>query len=1072
MNQQPHNPQIEIELEARIAALVLGEASDLERDQLLRLIADRPELAALKAHFEAVHGLLCDVGAGEFVAADAANWKLPTEKRNSLSAVIDGESQSQSQLDKPAVSNSLELNARAPRVPLKQSALWKFSKIAAVFCAAACLGVLAMSGSFFLYLKSESQEHELVASTGLTSSERDTARLFQDRFSVETQTRGGTRGLLELPSAPPAEGWNATVANGSTPSLPAIGEILRGDDPQSSSLSSSLPSSLPSSLSSSLPSSLPNSLPNSPPNSLPSQYHLNDGVENFGRVEAYPPMARSESIMLPEKPASGLTAPAASAGGNFAQQSAQVQDGEMAEAKDDSKSRWQLLPGQPSDALASNLDSDNSQNGLAGDMDGRLDGTGLGMGMGGGGYGGGGDYGDTGGYGGGGGYGDAGGYGGGGGYGGAGGYGDGYDGKGFSRAGGLAENARGLGRAAGDDLSALDMQLPDVSSDFIQQDILQAQRPMEAGRSVDNRNKVADDSPVSDLHAESSQGLSDDLRLDFSLPSPSNQPLSGEDSKKLADLAEPNAANTARFGSTLTPQLEFDNAAETAVERQFSMDSATAKSEADGRSPREKMAQEQIVAEQVRLLALNRNLFELHPELLERGSSPLQFAPVNLGESNTADEAFSTFSLHVSDVSFKLAQAALASGKWPEAAKLRIEEFVNAFDYGDPLPSSNEKVACRVEQAVHPFVQQRNIARISLRTAATGRASNTPLRLTFLLDNSGSMERADRQQTVRRCFAMLARQLTPLDQVTLISFARQPRLLADKVSGEKSQQLVGLIEDLPSEGGTNIEAALQLAFEKAREQQSAGAQSRIILLTDGAVNLGDANPESLAHMITTIRDTGIAFDAAGISADGLNDEILEALTRQGDGRYYLLDSNEAADDGFARQIAGALRPSAKNVKVQVEFNPKRVGHYKLLGFEKHILKQEDFRNDSVDAAEMSAAEAGVAVYQFEAKADGEGDVGSVSVRFRDLASGQMVENRWPIPYEADAPRLEHADPALQLATSAALLAAKLRGDPLAETVELKTLSDLIAGLPERVRKAARVEQLQQMVQQARQISGN
>ena len=265
------------------------------------------------------------------------------------------------------------------------------------------------------------------------------------------------------------------------------------------------------------------------------------------------------------------------------------------------------------------------------------------------------------------------------------------------------------------------------------------------------------------------------------------------------------------------------------------------------------------------------------------------------------------------------------------------------------------------------------------------------------------MERIDRRQTVRRAFALLAQQLKPIDQVSLISFARQPRLLADKLSGAQSHQLLELIADLPSEGGTNIEAALHLAFEKAKEQQLDGAQNRIILLTDGAVNLGDANPESLSQRITTMQSAGIAFDSAGIGAEGLNDEVLEALTRKGDGRYYLLDSLEAADGGFARQIAGALRPSAKNVKVQVEFNPKRVGRYKLLGFEKHRLDQKDFRDDSVDAAEMAAAEAGVAMYQFEAKPDGEGDVGSVSVRFRDLSTGQMIENRWPIPYEAGRP---------------------------------------------------------------------
>jgi hypothetical protein len=445
-------------------------------------------------------------------------------------------------------------------------------------------------------------------------------------------------------------------------------------------------------------------------------------------------------------------------------------------------------------------------------------------------------------------------------------------------------------------------------------------------------------------------------------------------------------------------------------------------------------------------------------------------APSGLDEKSADEEAFSTFSLHVSDVSFKLAQAALAKGEWPEASKVRIEEFVNAFDYGDPMPDQNEKVASRMEQAIHPFLQQRNLLRVSMRTAAAGRSGDTPLRLTLLLDNSGSMERIDRQETVRRAFALLAQQLKPIDQVTLISFARQPRLLADKVSGAQADQLVQLVANIPSEGGTNLEAALQLAFEKAREQKIDSAQNRVIMLTDGAANLGDAEPDSLAQMIETMRDAGIAFDAAGIGAEGLNDEILEALTRKGDGRYYLLDQPEDADEGFARQIAGALRPAAKNVKVQVEFNPERVGKYKLLGFEKHLLKKEDFRNDKVDAAEMAAAEAGVAVYQFEAKPDGRGDVGSVSVRFLDMSSGQMVEKRWPIPYQADAPRLDEAAPSLRIAATSALLAAKLKGEALGQSVDLKTLSNYTAGLPDRYRNAQRVQQLQEMINQARAAS--
>jgi hypothetical protein len=451
---------------------------------------------------------------------------------------------------------------------------------------------------------------------------------------------------------------------------------------------------------------------------------------------------------------------------------------------------------------------------------------------------------------------------------------------------------------------------------------------------------------------------------------------------------------------------------------------------------------------------------------LERQRSPV---PAGLAETATSDEPFSTFSLHVSDVSFTLAQTALEKGEWPEAERIRVEEFVNAFDYGDPLPSLADKVACEMEQSIHPFLQQRNLLRLSMRTAAAGRSQTTPLSLTLVLDHSGSMERHDRQQTVQRAFAQLTDQLSENDTVSVLGFARQPRLLVDRATGNARDRILAAVAETPSEGGTNLESALDLAFEKAREQASADGQNRVILLTDGAANLGNADPERLAQKVHTMREAGIAFDAAGIGADGLNDEILEALTRKGDGRYYLLDQPEDADEGFARQIAGALRPAAMNVKVQIEFNPDRVASYKLLGFEKHRLKKEDFRNDQVDAAEIAAEEAGVAVYQFEPLADGKGDVGTAFLRFRDMSTRQMVEKRWPIAYAPDAPRPDQASPKIRLATVAALFAAKLKGDALGEAVDLTELRQLIDTLPAQLRNLERVQQLRTMIDQAREM---
>ncbi len=440
--------------------------------------------------------------------------------------------------------------------------------------------------------------------------------------------------------------------------------------------------------------------------------------------------------------------------------------------------------------------------------------------------------------------------------------------------------------------------------------------------------------------------------------------------------------------------------------------------------------------------------------------------PASVEQTSAAEEPFSTFSLNVSDVSFKLAQDSLKRQEWPDASRIRVEEFVNAFDYGDPSPGVGEKVACNLEQVVHPYLQQRNLLRISMRTAAAGRNEGTPLRLTVLLDNSGSMERPDRQEAVQRAFWLLADQLQPMDHVTLIGFARTPRLLA-QTSGEQNKQLTQIVATIPSQGGTNLEQALLLAWEKAKEQKIAEAQNRVILLTDGAANLGDADPERLSSLIERMRRDGIAFDAAGVGAEGLNDEILEALTRKGDGRYYLLNKPEDADEGFAKQIAGALRPAAMNVKVQVEFNPERVGNYKLLGFEKHLLKKEDFRDDTVDAAELAAEEAGVALYQVEPMPDGKGDIGFVSVRFKDMSSGEMVERRWPIPYDPSTAYIDQASPSVRLASAAALFASRLKGEPLGELVQMRDIARILAGLPGTYQESERVQEFREMVNHAR-----
>jgi secreted protein with Ig-like and vWFA domain len=416
------------------------------------------------------------------------------------------------------------------------------------------------------------------------------------------------------------------------------------------------------------------------------------------------------------------------------------------------------------------------------------------------------------------------------------------------------------------------------------------------------------------------------------------------------------------------------------------------------------------------------------------------------GEVSAEKEPFSTFSFHVSDVSFRLAQAALAKGELPDPGTVRAEEFYNAFDYGDPAPRTDEPVNCKIEQSAHPFLQQRNLVRIAMRVPATGRGSGQPLRLTILLDTSGSMEREDRALIVPRAIAALASLLGPNDRVTVIGFARVPRLIADQMPGTEASKLVDLVRKTPSEGGTNMEQAITLAGEKALQSRVDNAQNRIVLITDGAANLGNADPVKLGGMIEELRQKGIAFDACGVGADGLDDEILESLARRGDGRYYLLNSPGDVDAGFAEKLAGAFRPAAKNVKAQIQFNPSRVSRYRLIGFEKHRLNKEDFRNDKVDAAELAAEEAAVAVYQIEVQPDGDGELGEVFVRFQNTTTGDMVERSWTMGYETQPRAFDQSTPSMKLAGSSALLAEKLIGGPAGDSTDLELLKPIVSSL--------------------------
>lgn len=450
---------------------------------------------------------------------------------------------------------------------------------------------------------------------------------------------------------------------------------------------------------------------------------------------------------------------------------------------------------------------------------------------------------------------------------------------------------------------------------------------------------------------------------------------------------------------------------------------------------------------------------------------PATNAPIPQPEVQTGDNPFSTFSLNVSDVSFKLAAASLERGQLPDPASVRSEEFINAFDYRDPEPAAGAPIAFAWERAQDPFAHNRDLLRFSLKTAAAGRPAGRPLNLVLLLDNSGSMERADRVQIIREALRVLATQLQPQDKLSVVTFARTPRLFADGVAGDQAGGVFEQVGGLTPQGGTNLEEAMNLAYQTALRHYLGGGINRVVLLTDGAANLGEVNPATLQQKVEGYRKQGVALDCFGIGWEDYNDDLLEVLSRNGDGRYGFLNSPAEAASEFAGQLAGALQVAASDVKVQVEFNPRRVTAYRQIGYARHQLTKEQFRDNTVDAAEIAAQEAGNALYTVAVNPAGEGPLGTVRVRYKVPGTTDYREQAWDVPYTGSALSLDQASPAMRLAATAAAFSEWLVASPFAGDVSPAALLRYLNGVPEVFGADSRPKKLEWMIRQAKAVSG-
>ena len=350
------------------------------------------------------------------------------------------------------------------------------------------------------------------------------------------------------------------------------------------------------------------------------------------------------------------------------------------------------------------------------------------------------------------------------------------------------------------------------------------------------------------------------------------------------------------------------------------------------------------------------------------------FQVVSTGESYTriienemkevAREPLSTFSIDVDTASYANVRRFLNQNMIPPPDAVRIEELVNYFPTSEEGPAHDSKVpfGVRIELAPCPWQPVHRLARIAIKGRERDKdrkASN----LVFLVDVSGSMNEAAKLPLVQQSLRMLTEQMGEGDHVTMVVYAGSSGVVLPPTSGEKKSEILAAIDKLSAGGSTHGSAGIKLAYEQAVAGFIQGGVNRVILCTDGDFNVGVSSPEELEKLIKHQAKTGVFLSVLGFGSGNLKDRTMETLADKGNGNYAYIDSLSEARKVLVEQMSGTLDTIAKDVKIQVEFNPALVRSYRLIGYENRLLAKEDFNDDTKDAGEIGAGHSVVALYE-------------------------------------------------------------------------------------------------------------
>ena len=331
--------------------------------------------------------------------------------------------------------------------------------------------------------------------------------------------------------------------------------------------------------------------------------------------------------------------------------------------------------------------------------------------------------------------------------------------------------------------------------------------------------------------------------------------------------------------------------------------------------------------------------------------------------SNVADQPLSTFSIDVDTASYSNSRRFLNDGSLPPKDAIRVEEWLNYFGYDYPEPLANEPFSLTSEVSACPWNASHRLLRLGLKSQQISQAETPARNLVFLVDVSGSMMPENKLPLLKRGLSLLAENLRPQDTISIVVYAGASGLALPSTSGRERRRVLEALGRLEAGGSTNGGDGIRLAYQTAREHFHKGGINRVILATDGDFNVGTSSEGELQRLIEDERKSGVFLTVLGFGEGNVKDSTMEMLADKGNGNYAYIDSLSEARKVLVREAGSTLITIAKDVKLQVEFNPTRVASYKLIGYENRLLAKEDFNDDKKDAGEIGAGHAVTALYE-------------------------------------------------------------------------------------------------------------